>query len=252
MGSTNTLTTVAIRIDPSMRDQTTYPETNEYFVPFDQTYNGVVSVELEYASIPSTEPVVSARNDAFVYRVGVGARKRVSLTHGPYTPSSLVTALNALFVVEGDGLVATYDVPSGKVTFSAGSAFSIYVSDTTARAVLGLNTSEPIVSSATSSPFEYTCRGQVDVRGVKYVVVRSPDVLDRELGLVDMQKDPHQYVPYPPRFLKNFKRLSGVRLRIEREDGTLYDTGGLGHVLVIKIRYIDTKPDIGHALQQFI
>ena len=240
----NVLTTVVVRVDPSMRDRQMYPDTNEYRVQFDQTYNGVVSVDLDYASLPATEPVVSTRNDTFVYRVGGGARKRVVLTHGTYTPTSLVTSLNSLLTAEGDGLLATYDAPTGKLTFSAGSSFVIYANDTTARGVLGLITSEPLVSSTASSPFELTCQGRVDVLGVKYVVIRSPDVLDRELGVVDLQKNPHQYVPCAPRPFKNYRRMSGIRLRIEREDGTLYDTGGVNHVLLLKLQYIDTKTPV--------
>ena len=237
----NKLTTVVIRIDPSMRDRELWTDSNEYRFPFAETYNGVVSAELTHASVPETEYPVSSRNDAFAYKVGAGDRKVVRLTHGTYTETGLVSALNALLTSEGDGLVAAYDAPSRKITFShASSSFLIYVADTSSRAVLGITTTDPLASSSTVSPYQYVCGGHVDVRGIKYVVVRSPDIMDRELGYVDMQTDPHQFVPAPERVFKHYKRMSGIRIRIEREDGSLYETGGVNHLLLLKILYIDT------------
>ena len=241
--ASNTLTTVVVRVDPLMRDTSLYPATNEYRVAFDQTYNGVVCVDLEYASISTTEPIVSSRNDTFVYHVSAGGgRKSVTMEHGSYTAGELVTALNDRLLSAGDGLVASFEPTTGKVTFThATSPFVIYANDSTSRNLLGLITSEPLLYSTASSPFEYVCSGRVDVSGIKYVVIRSPDVMDRELGLVDLQKDPTQYVRAPTRYFKNYKRMSGIRIRIEREDGSLYDTGGVTHVLLLKIQHLDVN-----------
>ena len=245
--SVNRISTATVRVDPLKRDRNVYRDTNEYHIEFDRTYNGVVAVDLEYASLSKTEPAISSRNDTLVYRVGTSQRMTTRIPRGEYTVDQLVSELTTLLTADGLGLTVVYDDQTRKLTFSAGSAFTLYILDSTARDVLGMSTPEPIVTSTTSAPYTYSCGASPDTRGVKYVIFRSPDLLDRELGMVDLQTDPQTFVKYPPHVFKNYmQRLRGLRIRVEREDGWLYETDGTNHLLVFTIKYYDdaTQPEL--------
>lgn len=233
----NTLTTHTLTLDSSRRDVDTYPATNDYRIAFGKSYNGVVAVRLEYASVPATEYPISDRNNAFVYRVGAGPRRAATVAPGVYTPSNLVAAIQTELTGHGDGLSIAYAATTKRVTFSAGGAFEICVPDTTMRDVLGIKTTAYTVTSTANA---YTPPGMVDVDGPRYIHVESPD-LDEPLGMIDISKTPHEFIPRPERYLDTMRsKVSSIGIRITTR-GRTYDTGYADHVLVLKLTTLDTK-----------
>ena len=103
--------------------------------------------------------------------------------------------------------------------------------------------------------FEVISTGLVDLSGVRYVMVRCPEIetyLYRErayepyyagLGMVKlggngMREQRFDFVSFPSRTLTTpLGKLSALSFRLEKPDGTLYDSKGIDHTLVMVIRY---------------
>lgn len=99
--------------------------------------------------------------------------------------------------------------------------------------------------------------GVVDLTGEAYVLVRCPEIeqqlyRDRAfesvhagLGLVKLanygfREQRYDFVSFPPRRLPTpIGKLSKLTIRLEKGDGTLYDTKGVNHHLVLVVRYLE-------------
>lgn len=97
----------------------------------------------------------------------------------------------------------------------------------------------------------------VDLTGEPYVLVRCPEIeqqlyRDRAfervhagLGLVKLgnygfREQRFDFTSFPPRRLPNpIGKLSKLTVRLEKGDGTLYDTKGINHHLVLVIKYLE-------------
>jgi hypothetical protein len=103
--------------------------------------------------------------------------------------------------------------------------------------------------------YEISSPGLVDLTGEKYVLIRCPEIesfLHRDrayekyhpgLGMVRLgtngfQEQRFDFVSFPARKLTNpIGKLSQLTFRLEKADGTLYNTRGLNHMLTIVVRY---------------
>lgn len=106
----------------------------------------------------------------------------------------------------------------------------------------------------------------VDLTGVRYVTVRCPEIetyLYRErayepfyagLGMVKlgrngMREQRFDFVSFPPRTLTTpLGKLSSLSFRLEKPDGTLYNSRGIDHSLLLVLKYYsginaDTTPE---------
>lgn len=103
--------------------------------------------------------------------------------------------------------------------------------------------------------YEITSPGLVDLTGEKYVLIRCPEIesfmhRDRahekhhpglgmvRLGTNGFQEQRFDFVSFPARKLTNpIGKLSQLTFRLEKADGTLYNTRGLNHLLTLVVRY---------------
>ena len=240
------ITSHLVRIDPLARDVALYPKTSHYRVDFGRTFTNVAGLHLVDARIPFTEPVVTSDRNALVYQVGTGPVRTVTLDPGAYTPSSLVTEINTQCTAHGDGLSVAYSDSTQKLTFSAGSDFSIFAAKSTMRRVLGIIAD---VYRVTSSSSLYTPEGMLDLTAsTKYILIKCTDLhepalnttCDAGLGMLHTSSPP-EFRAYPPhRFPQLKNKLSGLTIRLERDSGVEYDTGGLNHVLILRLHTLDT------------
>lgn len=235
-----------MRIDPNNRDTTTYPKTSHYRVEFGKTFTNVVGVELLDARIPFTEPNITSDRNTLVYQVGSGTLRTATVDAGTYTASSLVTALNAQFTSHGDGMSVAYSTSTQKFTFSAGSDFTIFPTKSTMKSVVGIISSSYKVTSSSSA---YTPDGIVDLIGsTKYIVVKCMDMhepgfcsaCDPGVGILHTTSPP-EFRPYPTHFFSVIKsKLSGLTIKLERDSGEEYDTGGINHLLLFRVYTLDS------------
>lgn len=104
--------------------------------------------------------------------------------------------------------------------------------------------------------YQTTSPNLVDLTGEKVVLVRCPEiesVMFRErfsekayntgLGYVKMgglgfrEHRSDYYIPFPPRTFHPISKISKLTIRLENTDGTLYQTRGVEHVLLMNIVY---------------
>lgn len=100
------------------------------------------------------------------------------------------------------------------------------------------------------------CPKMVDLTGEPYVMVRCPEIeqqlyRDRafetvhagmgmiKLGNYGFREQRFDFVSFPPRRLPTpIAKLHKLTIRLEKGDGTLYDTKGINHYLIMVIRYL--------------
>lgn len=103
--------------------------------------------------------------------------------------------------------------------------------------------------------YEIESPGLVDLTGLRYVLVRCPEIesiLHRErafdkyhagLGMVKLGMNGYQehrfdFVSFPPRKLQTpLGKMSQLTFRLERPDGSLYNSRGIDHALLLAVRY---------------
>lgn len=99
-----------------------------------------------------------------------------------------------------------------------------------------------------------TCPGVVNLSGPRFVNIRCPEIeshmfRDRVneschagLGMVKLRgygfrEQRYDFVSFPPRRFHPLGKLSKLSFRLERPDGSLYDSHGVDHTLVLVLRY---------------
>jgi hypothetical protein len=110
--------------------------------------------------------------------------------------------------------------------------------------------------------FQATSPSLVDLTGEKVVLIRCPEiesVMFRErfseknyhtgLGYVKMgglgfrEHRSDYYIPFPPRTFHPISKISKLTIRLENPDGSLYQTRGVDHVLLMNIVYWKVASD---------
>lgn len=110
--------------------------------------------------------------------------------------------------------------------------------------------------------FQATSPNLVDLTGEKVVLIRCPEiesVMFRErfneknyhtgLGYVKMgglgfrEHRSDYYIPFPPRTFHPISKISKLTVRLENPDGSLYQTRGVDHVLLMNIVYWKVASD---------
>ena len=116
----------------------------------------------------------------------------------------------------------------------------------------GQNLSVDVVCS--SFGYSMISPGVVNLTGPRYINIRCPDVeshmfRDRVnesvhvgLGMLKLsgygfREQRFDFVNFPPRRFHPIGRLTKLRFRLERPDGSLYDSHGVDHTLLLVVRY---------------
>jgi len=241
--------------DSSKRDFVAYPSSSEYVIEFNAPFRKVVGIELLDASIPKTELPVTPTTNNFVYKTSNGSKTTVTVDPSiEYTPDSLIAALHA--AVSADGLSVSLE--RGKAIFSASESFTLYASESGLARVLGFT--QNLKSVTTTSPaFEYTPPGLVNCAGPTHIIIHCPELEtliqhDRNFescnpGIGIVKFSPYG-CPWNPEFrplpvylaTTPMARLSSMTIQLRKNDGSLYDTGNLDHILVMRMHWLEIDP----------
>ena len=237
----HTLHETVLVVDSSSRDIETYPSSSEYTIPLGR-HVGVCGVDILDADIPTTQYPISTRNDTLTFSVGTSALRSVTVTSGTYTAASLISALQSALTSDGSGL--SVSLSSGHAVFShASSEFTIWTNrPASMHKVLGFITTSPSVQSTARS---LTPSGIVDPdAGPRYIRVRSTLSVDEHVvdpcepgvGVYWLDSSHAQrWCRYPTRFYDRPKQVNSIGIRLENPDGTLYETGSVDHVFVVRL-----------------
>ena len=136
-------------VDSANRDTRKWPRACEFEVDFDTPFNNVCGVDLLGVTVPRTECFVSPSRNVLAFSYGApGARQAhtVALPEGDYTAVTFFAALNVCLAAfpspAGNFLVAsntsTVQTVTSRVIFTCVEPFTVYVSRSSMRVVVGL------------------------------------------------------------------------------------------------------------------
>ena len=232
-----------IRVDPRFRDRSVYPNTNEYRIEFGKTVKNVVGIAVHDACFPVTETAVTPHTNTIAY-VMRGTVYTHSIDAGTYTVETLVDSINQALQTDID---VTYDDVSRRLTFTtkhAGEPFQIDLTATTLARILGFG----LEDGFTATSEMYSPPGIVDVRGCTYLCIRSNDIktpgtgmhTDPGLAILNIDSSSQFTRPvdrsYPVSYFDTIReKMNGIHIRIERDDGTLYETAYTNHYIIIRL-----------------
>lgn len=114
-------------IDSTFRDQTKYPNPNDYYFVFDDDIDEVASARLISVDVPFSTYTINMYFNTLWVQVGLNVETAILLDQGDYNLSDLAvmlqTKLNAASL--GTTFSVTYDARLGKLKFAAGTNFAI-------------------------------------------------------------------------------------------------------------------------------
>lgn len=192
---------------------------------------GVVADDPDSAYVPAAVTLVAAAS------MVAGAQYYVefSATEG--------SALSHVGVYFNEDNLAAVDGRSMALSVAGGSFESVN---------LGKNACVDVLASAEGHAV--TCPGVVNLTGPRYVNIRCPEIeshmfRDRVnekchagLGMINLRgygfrEQRYDFTSFPPRRFHPLGKLSKLTFRLERPDGTLYDSHGVDHTLLLVLRY---------------
>lgn len=131
-----------------------------------------------------------------------------------------------------------------------------YIEGADGEDVATLHMGSQLCCDVTASAYGHAvrCPGVVNLTGPRYVNIRCPEIeshLFRDrvneachagLGMVQLRgygfrESRFDYVSFPPRRFHPLGRLSKLTIRLERPDGSLYDSHGIDHSLLVVLKY---------------
>lgn len=240
-----------VRIDSKNRDKSMYPHSNEYRVPFNSTLWNVDSLEVVNADIPMTEHAIPEGKNVLLYSLGPdhSTIHRAAIPAGTYTPTSLATALDT---VTTPHMSWTY-LTSGVMRCTTSSYdVRVYVSRSEGLSqMIGMPVHDDTLTIPSNTTREF--ENMVDTSGyTRYIVIRSDDVKDADVsaglhpGLATLfppytlGRNGDIISPLDRRIVSHVQRvnkhkMSSIGIRLERQNGELYDTRGVDHVILVRM-----------------
>lgn len=135
-------------VDSAKRDTTHFPTASQFDVVFDTPFHMVYGIDLLSVTIPRTEYNTSASRNTLAFSFGlpgVSQKHLVRVPEGDYDDASILTAVNAAlaqYVSAGGNVVTMMNATaiqsvSNKVVFACAEVFTLYLSNSTLRTVIG-------------------------------------------------------------------------------------------------------------------
>jgi len=146
-------------IDSAQRDTAHWPTASQFDVTFDTPFQKVYGIDLLSVDVPRTEYLISSSRNVLIFSYGSpssGSQQHVvTVPEGDYDQSSVLVALNAALAqfpsVNGNVITVASSTPvaslSNRLTFSCQDVFTLYLSASSARLVLGF--ANPVTSDST-------------------------------------------------------------------------------------------------------
>ena len=182
--------------------------------------------------------------------------------NSPYVPASCeMTAVPGQLVVQGVGYYVEFEAVDGDDPEAFVGVY--YNADNLPQGPrymtvdgMTVHEGENLCVDVVCGSFGYsmTSPGLVNLSGPRYVNIRCPDIeshLFRDrvneavhvgLGMLKLsgygfREQRFDFVNFPPRRFHPIGRLTKLRFRLERPDGTVYDSHGVDHTLLLVVRY---------------
>lgn len=114
-------------VDSFYRDQTSYPNQNDYYFVFDDDINDVASAKMISIDVPMSSYLINSYFNTLWVTVGGGGEVTVPLTQGNYSAADLATMMQTRLnaTVVGTTFTVSYTASTDKFTFSALTNFTL-------------------------------------------------------------------------------------------------------------------------------
>lgn len=114
-------------VDSTFRDQTQYPNPNDYYFVFDDDINDVASARLISIDLPFSTYTINMYFNTLWVKIGAGNEVTVALDQGNYNASALATMIQTKLNNASLGVTftITYNSTLDKFTFAGTGAFAL-------------------------------------------------------------------------------------------------------------------------------
>lgn len=114
-------------VDSTFRDQTQYPNPNDYYFVFDDDINDVASARLISIDLPFSTYTINMYFNTLWVKIGAGNEVAVALDQGNYNASALATMIQTKLNNASLGVTftITYNSTLDKFTFAGTGAFAL-------------------------------------------------------------------------------------------------------------------------------
>ena len=228
-------------VDSTYRDQSQYPNPNDYYFVFDDDITDVASAKLMSMDIPFSTYIINMYFNKLWVSVGTDAEVVVTLPLGNYDTVELAammqSALNASIV--GATFTVTYNRTLDKYTFSATTAFSLNFAGKTNNlsALLGFDGRNYTSDGTNTIVAPFRCNFEFN----KYIVMcidqfdnnkSNTKPLNKSFAVIT-QKYFSLNLADEPNIVKNFNpplgRLLKIHITFFDKYGNLYDFQNMDH-----------------------
>lgn len=254
-------------IDSRDRNQTVYPNPNNYQIDLTEEYKDIKSVSLISSNVPKSQYLINTSNNILNFVDSNSNEFEVQIPVGNYTISELTTQLQSSLNLIGSNNTFTVNADSktNKVTISSSAGFqllfnggtenynnstrNIYKENSIGK-TLGFSMTDLIGLTS------YTSQNQYNLNGPTYVLLHINELnnldgiqssiknafakipLDTNQNEYKFFKESNDYIVITE-FNPPLARLAELNIRFLNYDNTDYDFGGLDHTFLLKIRRLN-------------
>ena len=254
-------------IDSRDRNQTEYPNPNNYQIDLTEEYKDILTVSLISSNIPKSQYLINTSNNILNFIDSNSIEYEVQIPIGNYTISELTTQVeNSLNAIgSSNTFTVTSDSKTNKVIISSITNFQLLFDggtenyNNTTRTIYKENSIGKLLGflmTDLSGTNSYTSQNQYNLNGPTYVLLHINELnnldgiknsiknafakipLDTNQNEYKFFKEQRDYIVITE-FSPPLARLSQLNIRFLNYDNTDYDFGGLDHTFLLKIRKLN-------------
>lgn len=254
-------------IDSRDRNQTDYPNPNNYQIDLNEEYKDILSVSLISSNVPKSQYLINSSNNVLNFIDVNSTEFEVQIPIGNYTITELTNQITSS--LNAAGSANTFSVSSNsktnKITISSASNFQLLFNGGTetynnsTRTIYKENSIGKLIGFSMtdlSGSNSYTSQNQYDLNGPTYVLLHINELNNLD-GIKNSIKDAFAKIPFDTnqneyKFFKEsndyevitefsppLAKLAQLNIRFLNYDNSLYDFGGLDHTFLLKIKRLN-------------
>lgn len=258
-----------IVVDSRIRDTSLYPSPNDYYIPFDDDINDVISAQLLYIDIPFTNYLINQYFNSInvTYKVGgiTDTTKTIIVNSGDYTNTTFLTALQDAFDTSfgiGAITVSYYPILDNYIFTSlyyfslnfdgAKNSLAMLLGFNKNKTYIASNPSNWIITSEFKRNFNYNNYIILDID--QFDLLKSIDRdLNKSFAMIPLNYDSLNISDHP-KYIKIFSppipRMTKLHIQLSDRFGNPYDFQNQDHRFEILITSFKQKRKYGNIFSQ--
>ena len=254
-------------IDSRDRNQTQYPNPNNYQIDLTEEYKDIKSVSLISSNVPKSQYLINSSNNILNFIDSNTNEYEIQIPIGNYTINELTTQIQTSMnaTASSDVYTVSSDSKTNKITISTVGNFQLLFNggienyNDTTRNIYKENSIGKIIGFSMidlSGSNTYTSQNQYNLNGPTYILLHINELNNLD-GIKNSIKNAFAKIPLDTnqneyKFFKEsndyevitefsppLARLAQLNIRFLNYDNTEYDFGGLEHTFLLKIRRLN-------------